>query len=53
MEHGNNMATWFSRYELVYLNPDGSWSRCLAAHWDAEPFLLDLQTGILVEMERR
>lgn len=42
-----------NRYELVYLNPDGSWSHVLGSHWDAEPFLLDLKTGILVEMERR
>lgn len=47
------MAT-ASRYQLVYVNPDGSIvNGPLSAHWEAEAFLLDLQTGIIIEMERR
>lgn len=48
------MAMLENRYQLVYVNPDGTLTESpLAAHWDAEPFLLDLQMGIIVEMEKR
>jgi hypothetical protein len=45
------MATQYNIYQLLYFNPDGSWSHLLGAHWDAKPFVLNLQTGILLDME--